>query len=544
MSRFADEGRAANAFRLCGDMKERGVMPNLQTYELLLRSLVNEAWVVEAFAVFEDMLALGIRPSVDTYNTLMRINRLEDPLVSLHILDMLKDAGLAPDTETYGILIDRYLTANNIEMCLELYAQAEAQGVPLNVAIEEKLIRVAADLGFPRLACQLAEQFEARSVRSLDIVTWMKCLTSSSGQLYVDGVAQCWERVVDRLNVLPDEGLCVEVLHTAGRSHLPELAASVIRTLKSLGATLREYHFAPLVEALCGAQRIKEAVLTIELMRENNVEPTLQTIDPLSQWARGTLDGIDVMWTALDELHEEGKTVDVMVVNALIKAAVELGELQRAVGVFQAMPSLGIKPDRTTFEELLAGCIVLRHRELGDRLLAQMKELHIKPKARTYTRLIELCLTQETYEDAFFYLEEMKAQGIKPGVEVYNAIVRKCVENNDSRYKIALEEMKECGYEVSRQLQRFISSGGQVHEGQRARTHLENEWLALLAKRKEAEAIAAAQVETDELLRQVVPPLEEEQSSTSQTEAQKPAASRVEPEQSAGPQSEPLKAAS
>ncbi|TFK53684.1 hypothetical protein OE88DRAFT_1711564 [Heliocybe sulcata] len=510
---------AVNAVHLCREMKERGIKPDLQLYSLLLRSLAQEPFVVEAFAIFEDMKALGIHPDVGVYNTLIRTCRLEDPLVSLSIMDMMTEDRVPPNAETYELLMERYIASDNLERCMEIYAQAESGQAPLNIASVEKLIGLAAETYYPRLACQMAEYFEARAVRSLNVSTWVKCLISSADQLYAEGVSQCWEKLVDHLNLQPDEGLCIAVLHTAGRHGLPRLATSVISALKANNIDLREYHFAPLIQALCGEGLLEEAVLSINMMYEDGIEPTLQTVGPFMEWVHTNHDGIDRLWAVLDTVRSQNTPVHVMVINALIKASVDMGELQRAIGIFGALPQLDISPDLTTFEELLAGCVLLRHRELCNRLLDHMQQLQIKPRARTYQLLIELYLTQDTYEDAFFYLEEMKGQGMIPPVEVYNAIIRKCMQNGDTRHKIAVEDMRECGYTVSQEVQYLINHGTDGSPPEKPRTHLENEWLALLAKGKEAEVIAAAQFETDELLRNIVP-----------TESERKAASGHDPE--------------
>ena len=117
-----------------------------------------------------------------------------------------------------------------------------------------------------------------------------------------------------------------------------------------------------------------------------------------------------------------------------------------------------------TFNILLTACIAAEHRELGDRLLTEMREAKIKPDAGTYERLVVLCLTQPTYEDAFFYLEDMKGANIVPPQSVYEAIIRRCVSVGDSRYKLAVAEMLEHGYEMPAKLKAFIDSGGQEAE--------------------------------------------------------------------------------
>ena len=262
------------------------------------------------------------------------------------------------------------------------------------------------------------------------------------------------------LNVTPDEGLCLEVLHTAGRYGLSDLATDVIRVLRNLGADWQEYHFAPLIEALCNAGKLKDAFGTLDLMRSSNIFPTAITTQSIYDFLKRDIDRVDSAWKLLDKLRSEGKTIDRTAINAIIRAAVSLSDLQRAVGAYKAFPDYKCAPDIDTFNTLLSGCIAASHRELGDRLLLDLKELGIRPDATTYERIILLCLTQVTYEDAFFYLEEMKAQKFVPPREVYIAIVRSCVAAGDSRYALALDEMRQCGYTVPNSLHKFIASEG------------------------------------------------------------------------------------
>lgn len=272
-----------------------------------------------------------------------------------------------------------------------------------------------------------------------------------------------WNKIVNELKLTPDEGTCIEVLHTAGRHGLPELCLDSLRILQSIGVTLREYHFAPVVEAFCRLDRLKEAFAILSLMRSQSLIPTNETIQPILDTIRASPDSVDTAWTALEELEKEGKPIDITAVNAIIQAAVAHGDLQRAVGIYQIIPEFKIKPNVDTFNALFSGCIATAHKDLGEKILGDMKEAKVKPDAQTYERLVVLSLSGETYEEAFFYLEEMKAANFYPPLSVYESIVVRCVDAGDTRYKIALEELKEFGYEVSSKLEAFIGNkmGGQ-----------------------------------------------------------------------------------
>jgi pentatricopeptide repeat protein len=225
-----------------------------------------------------------------------------------------------------------------------------------------------------------------------------------------------------------------------------------------MGVVLQEYHFAPLIEAFCRANRIKDALLTLETMRNSRVHPVVGTTQAILTAISQDVDALDATWAIVEGIHNEGKPVDIEALDLMIRAAVSLGDLQRAVGIYKAYPDFNVKPTVETYNLLIANCVTASHRELGDRLLVEMAGAGVKPDMQTYENLICLCLTQSTYEDAFFYLEEMKAN-YRPSIHVYETLVRTCFEAGDVRYKLALEEMRECGYVPSQDLQRLVDSG-------------------------------------------------------------------------------------
>lgn len=238
----------------------------------------------------------------------------------------------------------------------------------------------------------------------------------------------------------------------------------MIEVLKSINIVWCEHHIAPVIEAMCRQKDMKEAMLMLDFMRKNDIAPTLETAAPIFELINHDTIAVDDAWGQLEMLHEAGHAIDVIALNVVIQAAVHLRDLQRAIGTYKACAKLDVKPDRDTFNLLLRGCVDARHRELGDRLLADMKAAGIQPDPTTYERMVRLCLTQSTYEDAFFYLEEMKSLGMVPPRGVYESLIRKLVSVGDVRHKLALEELQECGYEITPRLKSFIDSGG-AHDG-------------------------------------------------------------------------------
>ncbi|EGO00063.1 hypothetical protein SERLA73DRAFT_88892 [Serpula lacrymans var. lacrymans S7.3] len=460
MARLGEMGRFADCLRLCKSMKNQNIQPTLLIYNSMLAAGSRDGFITEAWGIFEDMISMGIQPDRQSFHHLIHASRHQPSQYMWDVLHKMEGMDISPNEHTYGLIIERFTAASQLELALQFMNEMGNRGFPPELPTAQSMIKLAAQQSFPRLALDLAENFEATSVRRLDTETWMTCLHSSSEVLYAEGVLRCWQKLVQELKVVPGEGACLEVLQTAGRHGLPDLATDVIRVLRMMGVEWQEWHFAPLIESFCKVQKLKEAFGTLDIMRSNGIHPVAETTQPIFKAIAKDIDNVDGAWEILDELRNEGKVIDATAINTVIQAAISLGDLQRAVGAYKAFPDYGSKPNIETFNLLLSGCIAASHRELGNRLLLELKEASIKPDARTYERIIILCLTQASYEDAFFYLEEMKAQKFLPPISVYDSIIRTCVANGDARYSLALDEMKQCGYEVSRDLQRFISSGG------------------------------------------------------------------------------------
>ncbi|KAH7888710.1 hypothetical protein F5I97DRAFT_740900 [Phlebopus sp. FC_14] len=448
--------RLVPCLRLVAQMKKEGVQPSLVIYNSLLACIAEEALPLEAWAVVDDMTAMGLTPVRQSYHHLIHACRWSSINSMWKVVDKMLELNIQPNEQTYALIMKRMTTTESVELALQFMHEMTSRGLTPELITAQDVVRLAADLDFPRLAVNLAQNFEAQSLRRFDGEAWMSCLISSAEMLYAEGVEICWKKVIHGLNLSPDEGACLSVLHTCARHGLADLAIDVKQVLRKIGIEWQEYHFTPLMEAFCRAGRIKDAFNTLNVMRNDGIVPTSKTASSIAELLQKDVDFVDGAWGALDEMRREGKTVETTAINAILHASITLGDLQRAIGAYQSFPDYDCKPDVETFNYLLAGCTAAKRRELGDKLLQDMKQAAVKPNASTYEHVILLCLTCSPYEDAFFYLEELKAQKLVPPLKVYEMIIRTCITAGDSRYTLALTELGQCGYQLSRDLQQFL----------------------------------------------------------------------------------------
>ncbi|PPQ89534.1 hypothetical protein CVT25_012206 [Psilocybe cyanescens] len=444
----ANSGHFSGCLEAASNMKAAGYTPDASVYNALM-SLASrsESWLF-SWAILDDMIQVGIEPTSATFAHLIyaQRNRPYTNLWNAH--NRLKQLGIQLTPPVYTSIIDSFAVEGNVEMVLQVFLSMKAQGIIPELAAAQIVVTSVAKNGYSRLAIELAQYFEKASTRQLEPSVWLECLASSAEKLYDDGVLMCWPKVVDELSLLPPEGVCMGILNTAARSGLPDLATDVLRVLKLAEIDWQEYHFASLIEAFCRNGQVKEAFITLSIMRANGIDPLDSTTSFIYERINRDVDTLDSAWALIDEIQESAGGLDVDALKVIVKAAILLGDLQRAVGVYKSFPNYGLTPDLAVYNLLFQGCITARHRQLGDLLLADMKAAKIEPNQETFEKLIYLALTQETYEDAFFYLEEMKATKYMPPRDVYVALGDKCASVGDGRCKLVWQEMRECGYRL------------------------------------------------------------------------------------------------
>ncbi|KAF9070058.1 hypothetical protein BDP27DRAFT_1221402 [Rhodocollybia butyracea] len=439
-------------------MKKQGVKPDLDTYSYLLKSMARNPRTADAQAVWEDMLGVGLKPDVGIFNVMIEICRSRNSSFLWPLIHKMQNLGIEPNAATYTHIISYFVASKNIECALKYLGIMKSKGIEPELKALQMVVEIAAESGNARLALDLIRDFEGDSVRRLEGDVWLSCLGASVNVLWKEGVLECWNFFVHELKLNPGEGICMGVLNTAARHGLPELATDVLELLNTSNIPWQEPHFAALIESFCAVGKIKEALAVLDLIPSSM--GTTTTYLPILNHVKKDVDTFDATWALMDDLHKE-RPLTLVSLNIIIQAAVDLGDLQRAVGAFKSFNEYNVKPDRETFHMLLNGTIDAKHKVLGDRILQEMLDAGIVHDGETYRLMIELGLTQEVYEDVFMLLEEMKSSGFVPREDSYKGIVKKCAMNGDPRYGVALEEMAEMGYVVEEE---FVKKAKDYYE--------------------------------------------------------------------------------
>ncbi|CUA73224.1 Pentatricopeptide repeat-containing protein At4g13650 [Arabidopsis thaliana] [Rhizoctonia solani] len=435
-----------------------------------LRFRINDRNIIGTVRLWLRSIENGVRPNQESYDALLQLfasyglfdatlkglnyvleSAAADPDLEAKAFKMFEEYGCSWDVITYQHILEAYSRRENLEMALQILNDMPAKGITPNAQCIQTVIQLAAQMGMPQLAMDLAVHSENIPGVVTDHIR-MEILMSGAAVMNHDVVLRAWD-TVRRTRCPPTEPLCVELLNTAARYGLIDLAQSVLTYLQETAQDIHEHHLAPIVGAYATAGQLREAYLALDLFKDHRVEILPESASALVETIDQSTATLDNAWDVLSRLP---RPVLIQAVNATLQAAVNLSDMQRAIGIYKELSDLECSPTAETYDILLGGCLSISHAELGERLFQDMRSRGIQPTLQTYSRLILLSLTQANYEAAFNRVEEIKENKMVPPQRVYEALVRRCVDEGDPRAELALEDMGICGYRVSSGLRDYL----------------------------------------------------------------------------------------
>ena len=98
---------------------------------------------------------------------------------------MMEAWNIQPTEQTYEYVVKRLVDNERLESCLQMLAQLGRENLTPTLHTASMVVTCAVNLGYSRLALDLAESFERTSVRRLDAEVWCDILAGCAQSLYV-----------------------------------------------------------------------------------------------------------------------------------------------------------------------------------------------------------------------------------------------------------------------------------------------------------------------------------------------------------------------
>ncbi|KAL8119366.1 pentatricopeptide repeat-containing protein At4g20740 [Apium graveolens] len=503
-----------NQFRAADQVPElmnmQGKEPTEKQFEILIRMHADANRGLRVYYVYEKMKKFGVRPRIFLYN------RVLDALVKTNHVDLamtvyadFRDEGLVEESITYMILIKGLCKEGRMDEVFELLNQMREKLCKPDVFAYTALVRLLVSEGNLDGCLRIWEEMLNDKVQP-DVMAYSTLILGlCKGNRVLKGYELFKEMkekkyLIDRVIY----GSLIEAFVVEGKIGL---ACDLLKDLIDSGYRADLAIYNSLIKGLCCANHIEKAYRLFQVTVQEDLQPDFVTVNPMlvsyaesrnmddfcklvgevQKLGFNIIDDLCRFFSYMVEKEDRVMTAvevfdyiklkeytSVSIYNIIMEALYHIGEVDRALILFQELKNSHFEPDLSSYNNGIK-CFT----EKGDIQEAcscynMIKEMSLVPSVEAYYSLVKgLCKTGDI-DEAMMLIRDCLANVTSGPMEFkYSlAILHVCKKNDAEKIIEVLGEMMQKGTLLDEVVYSAIVCGmckrGTIDEAKKVFTYL------------------------------------------------------------------------
>ncbi|KAL2337107.1 hypothetical protein Fmac_011553 [Flemingia macrophylla] len=471
----SDAKRGLRVYHVYDKMRNKfGVRPRVFLYNRIMDALVRTGHLDLALSVYDDFRADGLVEERVTFMVLVKGlckgGRIEE---MLEVLGRMRERLCRPDVFAYTALVRILVPEGNFDACLRVWQEMKRDGVEPDVKAYATMIVGLAEGGRVRQGYELFKEMKSKG-----------CL-------------------VDRMIY----GSLVEAFVAAGEVGL---AFDLLKDLVSSGYRADLGIYNSLIRGLCDSKRVHKAYKLFQVSVREGLEPDFSTVKPLLL-AYAEANRMDEFCKLLEQMQKLGFPViadlskffsllvekkgpamalevftllkekghvSVEIYNILMDSLHKIGEVKKALSLFDEMKDLSLEPDSLTYSIAILCLVGLGEIQQACTCHNRIIEMSCFPSVAAYRCLAKgLCEIGEIDEAMMLVRDCLGNVSDGPMEFKYSlTIIHACKSNDAEKVIDVLNEMLEQGCSLDSVVYSAIISGmckhGTIEEARKVFSNL------------------------------------------------------------------------
>eukprot|EP00929_Paragymnodinium_shiwhaense_P063844 TRINITY_DN31947_c0_g1_i1.p1 TRINITY_DN31947_c0_g1~~TRINITY_DN31947_c0_g1_i1.p1 ORF type:complete len:1043 (+),score=309.32 TRINITY_DN31947_c0_g1_i1:114-3242(+) len=421
-------------------------MADATSYNMAMKLHLKTRDTQKARQVIVDMKRAGLEPNIATFNELLDVTVLGkgDTTEAWRLIEEMNSLGIKPTRVTCAVMLKSVqpnLGNEHFQKALALadtLSDESVDGVLLSSVVEACIRMERKDV----LAKRLKKHAPALGV-SLTSCHAYGTLIRAYGYLnHLDAVWATWRQLKTRRVELTSItiGCMVEALvlngDPAGGYELIREILADPQTRQLMNAVI----YGSVLKGFSHQKRFDLLWSAYQEMMQEGIQLTASTYNTLiDACARnGEMSRVQKL---LQEMVRQGIQPNVITHSAIIKGYCQEGRIESALEVMEEMrANPALRPDEHTYNTVINGCARQGLYDKGMGMLQEMCEAGIRPTNFTLSVLMKLAGRGRHLEGAFEMVNNLsKKYRLHPNVQVYNNLIQACIGNRAT--KRAFEEV-------------------------------------------------------------------------------------------------------
>ncbi|CAL1384126.1 unnamed protein product [Linum trigynum] len=450
ISGYCQKGEIKEAHRLFDAMCKEGVEPGLVTWNILITGYNQIGQCDVAMELMEEMVRFGIEPDVVAWTAM--ISGYAQNNRQIQALDLFEDmisSGVEPNGVTIATAISACSVLKLLNNGMAIHALAVEIGCTDDVLVGNALIDF-----YSKCEKLEASQLVFDCMPEKDVFTWNSMIggyiqagySGKANELFtrmqnseIQPDVITWNTMISGYIENGDEDEATDLFHKM------EKDGKIKRDTASWNSLIAGYlHIGQKQKALCMFRQMQSSGFSPNAVTILSVLPACANLVALKKvkeihgivLRRNLEAAVSIPNSLIDTYAKSGKLVysrslfdrmkskDFITWNSIIAAYVLHGCSDEALSLVEQMLMLGLKPERSTFVNIILAHSLNENVEEGKHILTTMiEDDQLNPAIENYAAMVDLYGRAGRLEEAIRFIEAMP---VKPDSSVWSRLLTAC----------------------------------------------------------------------------------------------------------------------
>lgn len=425
MKGLCKEKRVKEALDLKGRMEEANVAPNQISYTILIDGLCVGGEVDNAMELVREMKLKGLNMDVVLYSTLINgVCNIGDVDKGKDLFDEMVAEGVSPNAFTYTCLMNGFCKQGKMKETKGIFETMIQSGIRPDVATFTGLINWLCQDGQTSKALKMFD-FMVEKGEEPNNITYNILLNGLSSNGLLADASEILRRMLNQ-GKRPDVVTYNTIMKGLFQNRKTDDAMALFDLMVSDKSFTEPdaWTYTMVIKGLCKAGRLNQATDIQHRLVERKITgiaPNFRVL--IGSYLRiGNIKKAMELWKQVAEL---GLIEDSGALSGLIEGFCCLNILNVAKGAFLKMWKIGHPPNLLDYNTLMTALCKEGSLEQGRRLLQEMINGNCKPDVASYNIIVDSTLKSGDLEYANSLLLEMLQKGLNPDALTFSILINR-----------------------------------------------------------------------------------------------------------------------
>ena len=386
--------------RVYMDMINKGISPNLITFNTIIDAFIRNKNTEKAFSIFNDMICNKINPDNFTLSTLFKgINK--------------------PEHNKYLIQGVEIINKN-------IY--------PVDIILINVLLDACIKLKDKKNFCEIFENIIGKKYKNIspDLITYNTFIKGCSKFKLYDQVEFAFNHLIKNskeTNIVPNDVTFNSLIDVCVSQKNMEKVVALVNQMREYNIFPDNYTYTTIIKGLNKNSLIKSNANSISINLNNPINISNNNININKKEACSNME-LNLAFQLFNQVRMNSKP-DEILYNCIMDACLRFNKIDKMLEMYEDMIKNGIKPSSIT-----CGIVIKAYGMKGDlnsalNIYYKMKKENIEISNITYGCLINACIKNNDLNKAFELYESLKHESYEMNTILYTTLIKAYTKQKD-----------------------------------------------------------------------------------------------------------------